>query len=49
MLLGEIPLDVAVRKGGDEGVPSSLTNDMQKGIYKDIFSKIEKTVAGWQE
>ncbi len=48
LLLGEIPLDVAVRKGGDEGVPSSLTNDMQKQIYSDIFSKIEKTISGWQ-
>lgn len=49
LLLGEIPLDIAIRQGGDEGIPGSISNEALRKIYADIYRKIEKCIAGMQE
>jgi ATP-binding protein involved in chromosome partitioning len=45
--LGEIPIDTAIRKGGDSGVPVIIvdSNSPQAGIFHDIASNLAARIS----
>jgi ATP-binding protein involved in chromosome partitioning len=47
-LLGEVPLDIATRRAGDEGTPVTVAKDSKaspvSGIFRDIAAKVQALV-----
>lgn len=43
--LGEIPLQEAIREGGDKGNPVSMDNTTQETVFKNIAEKVARQIA----